>query len=150
MGVKAIGIEELLFQIKRNGELGAEAALDAMKDEGVLIRDLARKMAPVDTGDLEEAINVQTKQGRDWRGRFGFANVEIYIDSAANRVADYAYVMHEHLFPYGAYKLGPKSRAKQERNLEVMVGGKFLERAIMQREPGMIDRIAASVYRVIR
>jgi hypothetical protein len=101
------------------------------------IRDMARKMAPVDTGDLEKGIKIagDVSGARDALGRFSRVEVEVYIDMNApvadrpgKKLGDYAYEMHEHLTPYGRLQLGEKSRAKQGGS-DVTVGGGFLERA---------------------
>lgn len=102
------------------------------------IRDMARKMAPVDTEGLEKGIKIagDTSGARDALGRFARIEVEVYIDMDApvadrpgKKLGDYAYEMHEHLTPYGRLQLGEKSRAKQSSSSGVMVGGGFLERA---------------------
>lgn len=103
------------------------------------LRDLARKMAPRDHGNLEEAIKVRGEGiARDEGGRFARVEVEVYIDfdmdvpqRKGKKVGDYAYFIHEHQTPYGSWKLGAESQAKQAGQQE-RVGGGFMIRAAEQ------------------
>lgn len=157
MGVEVDGIEELKFLLRQAGAKGGKSAFRQMKKEAMEIRDLARQMAPVDEGDLESAIVVnEVGGGRDEEtGRFMQKALVVEVDGdqpvgdtskgEARTVGDYAYIMHEYLTPYGRFKLGKRSRQKQALNPSVMVGGKYLERAIAERENGMIGRIIEAV-----
>lgn len=157
MGVEVDGIEELKFLLRQAGAKGGKSAFRQMKKEAMEIRDLARQMAPVDEGDLESAIVVnEVGGGRDKEtGRFMQKAIAIEVDGdqtvgnastgEARTVGDYAYIMHEYLAPYGRFKLGKRSRAKQAANPGVMVGGKYLERAVAEREQGLIRRIIEAV-----
>lgn len=150
MGIKVSGIDELTFLLRQVGPKAQRGALDAMRDEAQDIVDLAKKYAPIDKGNLEEAIRFEEQGGgRDSAGRFARKEIVIGIDAdkpadANKTVGDYAYEMHEHLTPYGEYKLGPRSMQKQAGQSE-RVGGKFLERAVNKVSKGMIDRIIARV-----
>lgn len=155
MGLQITGVEELLLRLQRAEREVLKGAVDQMREEAKGIRDLARKMAPVDEGDLEKAIKYEEQRGRDARGRFAATTFLIGVDSTvvANspnregqkiKVGDYAYIMHEHLTPYGRYNLGPKSQAKQSGQQE-MVGGKFLERAAAEKEQGLVNRMLTKV-----
>lgn len=138
MPIKVTGIvdtENMLLNIDTTAKKRVRAAL-IKRAYG--IRDLARKMAPVDTHGLEKGIKVRgdVAGARDQLGRFTRVEVEVYIDMEApvadrpgKKLGDYAYEMHEHLTPYGRYKLGEKSRAKQSAQPDILVGGGFLERA---------------------
>lgn len=103
------------------------------------LRDIARKMAPRDHGNLEEAIQVRGDEAaRDDLGRFKRVEVEIYIDfnmdvpeRPGKKVGDYAYFIHEHLTPAGTWQLGEESMAKQAGQAE-RVGGGFMTRAAEQ------------------
>lgn len=102
---------------------------------------LARKMAPIDEGDLESAIQMrETNGGRDSAGRFVRKQFEVYVDgdmvgSDGKRVGDYAAFIHEHLEVYGepTYygqpRLGKRSLQKQS-GQNYAVGGAFLDRAL--------------------
>lgn len=158
MGVQVEGIDLLMFRLRRGGAKAQKGLSQAMLQEAMDIRDLARQMAPVDEGDLERAIKVRQPPGtrqRDALGRFVSASFIIEVDgdepAGTNRegkvttVGDYAYVMHEHLAPFGTYNLGKRSRAKQAANPGVMVGGKYLERAVAEIEQGLVNRLIEAV-----
>lgn len=139
MGIEVFGIEELKLRIKQTGDRAQRGVLDEMRKQAGEVRDLAVKFAPVDTGDLENAIKVkESSGGRDSTGRFVRKSIEVYVDVSA--AGEYAYIMHEHLTPYGAYNLGPKSRAKQASQSE-MVGGKYLERAAAERYDEIMQKV---------
>jgi hypothetical protein len=138
MGAKVSGIintEEMLLRLDSTAKRRVVKVLVKRAEQ---IRDLARKMAPVDEGNLEEAIKLRgdaVGRTRDEFGRFQRTEVDVYIDMDApvperpgHTVGDYAYEMHEHLTPMGPMQLGPASVAKQEGQQE-QVGGGFLERA---------------------
>lgn len=150
MGVTVSGISELTYLLRQAGPKAQKGAIDGMRKEADEIVELAKKYAPIDKGNLEEAINwEETAGGRDSLGRFAKKEIVIGIDgeksAGANKtVGDYAYEMHEHLTPYGEYGLGPLSEAKQRGQSE-LVGGKFLERAVEKVSKGMIQRILARV-----
>lgn len=102
---------------------------------------LAKKMAPVDEGDLESAIAMrETNGGRDDYGRFVSKQFEVYVDGDrvgddGKPVRDYAAYIHEYLEVYGepTYdgqpRLGKRSLQKQ-RGQNYAVGGAFLDRAL--------------------
>lgn len=157
MGVTVTGAEELRYLLKQAGQKAVKGAIDQMRKEAQKIADLARQMAPVDEGDLEKAIIVTEEGGgRDSSGRFARKQLSVGVDMDApagfNKrgeqitVGAYAYVMHEHLAPFGKFGLGPLSRLKQSRQ-SVMVGGKYLERALAEIEPGLINRVVLRVKR---
>lgn len=146
MGVKVEGIDELAYLIRQSGDKAAHGVVEQMRKEAKKMRDLARKMAPVDEHNLEKAIKMRELGGnRDRRGRFTRKSFEVFIDETApgtraESVGEYAYLMHEYLTPFGPYKLGPKSRQKQAGQTE-MVGGAFLERAVDEVSQDMMDRL---------
>lgn len=148
MGVKVSGIEELRLLLEQSGEKAVRGVFNKMVEEAGQIRDLARQYAPVDEGNLEAAIKVEVEGGgRDDRGRFVRKAVAVYIDpntpaEDGKTVGEYAWLMHEHLTPYGPLQLGERSQAKQS-GQSGMVGGKFLERAASEREKDMVKRLAA-------
>lgn len=139
MGVKVTGLvdaDNLLVAVETDTRRGAAREMVAA---GRRIRDLARKMAPVDIGNLEDAIQMTPdSEGppRDARGRFVRVEVEVYVETSkpvperpGKTVGDYAYEIHEHQTPMGPIPLGPHSQAKQASNSGITVGGGFLERA---------------------
>jgi hypothetical protein len=147
MSIEVTGIDTLEYLIQQAGARAQKGVADQMKKEAIAIRDLARKFAPLDHGNLEAAINVsENSGGRNEYGQFMRKSYTVFVDmthSAPNNktVGDYAYIMHEHLAPYGPYNLGPLSQAKQSRQSE-MVGGLYMDRAVDQVMKGMIGRLS--------
>jgi len=147
MGMEVEGVERLQFLLTQLGDKATEGVAAQMKKEAYAIRDLARKYAPIDHGNLEEAIKVETLGGgRDNAGRFARKSYSVFVDldmkgHDGRDIRRYAYLMHEHLTPYGPYNLGPNSQAKQEGQNE-MVGGMYLERAAADiASSGMMNRL---------
>lgn len=124
-------------------------------DEAHKIADLAKKMAPRDHANLEEAIKVRPdspERTRDELGRFVRTEVEVYVDGDMpvpqrpdKTVGDYAYEMHEHLTPFGPLQLGEESRAKQASNGGVEVGGGYLTRAVEELGADIVMRLASDM-----
>lgn len=155
MAVTVSGLDEFLINLQQTSEKAVRGAAAQMQVEADEIARVAKLMAPVDEHDLEDAIKVtKEKGGRDALGRFTKASFNIGVDPLAitrdNKtfVGEYAYMIHEHLAPYGDLKLGEKSRAKQAGN-PYLVGGKFLERAAALVEDGITNRIATLVTRIV-
>lgn len=146
MGMEVEGVEKLQFLLTQLGDKATDGVVDQMKKEAFAMRDLARKFAPLDHGNLEEAIKVETLGGgRGANGRFVRKSFSVYVDGNmkgydGRPIAEYAYIMHEHLTPYGPYNLGENSQAKQEGQRE-MVGGMYLERAAAEVSDGIMNRL---------
>lgn len=138
------GLSAMLLQI---GDRAVRGVSNVMVSEGKKIQELAVSNAPVDEGNLEEAIKIEIDRG----GINGRTRVSIFVDEDMDAghgktVGDYAARMHEGLAPYGsgAYNLGEKSR--QKANSGHNVGGKYMERAIDERE----DELMRKVYDIVR
>lgn len=133
------------------GERALRGISTVMEEEGNEIQALARSYAPVDEGDLESAIKIEKDRG----GENGRTRIFVYVDMDAPAdhgkvVGDYAMLMHEGLAPYGSgfYKLGKLSIEKLMAGNKV--GGKFMERAAIDRLPILISRVNAIVKRALR
>ncbi len=143
MPFEASNFDQLKLILKRVGNATDRAVMKALVEKGVELRDLARAGAPVDYGNLEQAIKLQhIGDLRGSSGRFlaGGGSVMVYIDNSMpapstpgekgeRTVGDYAWYIHENQTPYGPIPLGPKSQEKQDANPEVVVGGGFMDRA---------------------
>jgi len=142
-----LSVQEMLLNLDHEG---ARRVVRELYKQALKTRDLARKFAPVDEGNLEEAIKVHPDElgvKRDAFGRFARTEVEVYIDMDmpidgrdGKTVGDYAYIQHEWLTPYGPWKLGEKSVRKQNGQSE-QVGGGFLERAAQAIEDEIEDAL---------
>lgn len=146
MGIRVEGVvstQRMLARLDSTAKKRVVAELYKLARETMM---LARQMAPLDKGFLEKAIKMHPeKMGRqrDGLGRFTRTEVEVYIDLSmaipgrpGKTIGDYAYEIHEHLSPYGSWKPGKGTQAKQAANSGVVVGGGFLERAAEE-----IDRV---------
>jgi hypothetical protein len=130
------GVEQLKLQLQRLKGVTIVANAE-LKIAAAEMADLARKMAPVDKGNLEKAIKVRY-EGIGGSGRFqaGGGAYTVYVDNNVpldgrdgKTVGDYAWELHEHLTPAGEMQLGPLSVEKQTSDPSIVVGGKFIERA---------------------
>lgn len=146
MGVKIEGVEKLLLNLRQIGEHAVKGVSDEIRRGAYEIRDLAREYAPVDEGNLEEALSIEINRD-DINGRL---QAFVYIDvghaarkSVTGDVGGYAMRMHE-----GFYKLGPKSRAKDGGRRRV--GRKFLQRAADELSEEIMARVQAKVARYLK
>jgi hypothetical protein len=145
MGMQLEGAEELMVMLRQLGPKATDGIFEQMKAEAKTIQNLARSYAPIDHGNLEDAIKVEVLSGgRDARGRFMRKALSVFIDMEAEGyngepMSQYAYIMHEHLTPYGPLNLGEKSAAKNAGSGRV--GGRFLERAADEVSAGVMNRL---------
>jgi hypothetical protein len=157
MSFNTQGMDELKLQLQRLRDVSIVANAELKKCAGE-IADLARKMAPIDEGNLEKAIKVRYEGvDRNALGQFvkGGGAYTIYVDNDmpvdgrdGKTVGDYAWIMHEHLTPAGDMNLGPKSEEKQA-SQSIQVGGKFLERASEAMRDGIYSRLANIVHKYV-
>lgn len=144
----------LLHQV---GDRATRGISDVMREEGEIIRDLARDNAPVDDYDLERAITMDV----DRSGVHGRTQVYIYVDedvegADGKAVREYATLMHEGLAPYGSGFAGdvwnpnyPESKSKLKAAAGYAVGGKFLTRALKERYAIMMRKVKVIAERVL-
>jgi hypothetical protein len=153
MGLKVeFDADSVIATIAGVGRDASREAFNALKEGGKEIRDLAREYAPVDDGDLENAI-VSEPVARE-------TTVHVGIDPRATdelgrSVNGYGQMLHEMQTigggsvpaGMGLYGLGPKSQAKDGgRNV---VGGKFLERAYQEKVREILRKTGIRVKRLI-
>jgi hypothetical protein len=155
MGMTLEGADEAMALLYQTGHRVTRGVVGQMRSEAEAIQKLAKKYAPLDHGNLEDAIKVKTLGGgRDELGRFMRKSFEVSIDMNATghlgeSISKYAYEMHELLLPYGAggFNLGKLSRQKDAGR--GVVGGRFLERAVSEVSNGTMNRliqVAASYF----
>lgn len=146
MGLKVEGTQALMAMLEQVGERAVRGVSDEIKKGAEEIAELAIKYAPVDEGNLEDAIKVEfDRYGINRRIR-----ATVYVDLDVRGadgvpVGRYAMAMHEGLAPYGsgAFNLGAKSRAKDGGTGRV--GGKYLERAINELSPEIFARVQRKI-----
>lgn len=134
MGMKIeFNFRKIEAKILQTGERAVKGMSAVMRKRAVLIRDLARSYAPVQSGLLERNIDYVTLKDANRRNTY---LVYIDTDAAAGRrhgtLGDYAAVMERRLRPYGSggFQLGKLSRAKAAGG--AAVGGRFFKRAVEQ------------------
>lgn len=158
-------IEKFKIQLSRLAEIPnvANEELKACADE---VAKKARDMAPIDYGDLKQAIQVGRRGAQGAGGRFvsGLSNYEIFINErhpvsdaekrkhGVTHVGEYAWWVHEHMgwASRPSPQFNPSDRSVQEglkRGVEA--GGKFLERALLLLEPGIYARVNRKVSETI-
>ncbi|QIG69079.1 putative tail component protein [Rhizobium phage RHph_N1_15] len=119
--MKVTGVKETVLRLRNIGQRVHENARKTMHAAADRIVETAKKMAPVDEHNLEEAI--VKRVGYEGTRRRLAIDIEILPVVNGVRVEDYATYMHE-----GNYKLGPKSQVKNDTQSET-VGRGFLTRA---------------------
>jgi hypothetical protein len=112
-------------RLKQIGERAVSHGADAMRKTADEMQELARDIAPIKTGDLEEAIEVGEERGDNRR-----IEVFVYLDKTqtVHRGFEYGSRMHKSLTPVGPLNLGPLSEAKNSSS-PLPVGGAFIRRA---------------------
>jgi hypothetical protein len=148
MGLTVTGLSETVVKLRRTEQRTSKKLLRHMRSSAIKIRDLAREFAPVDEGNLEEAIVVaESKEGFMGRNR----SVEM-IGVDPSRLGEgytkygfrYDIQMHE-----GVYDLGDASKAKANSNGK-KVGAKYLSRAWQELEPQITAKAKAIVADEVR
>ena len=145
-----LNVDQMLLNVDMNTK---KRITQKMWVKAVAIQQLAIRMAPIDEGNLEKAIKVRPEHPgrlRNEAGRFERQEIEVYIDMNMpvpgrpdKTVGDYAYIIHEHLTPFGPMNLGPLSREKQS---GAQVGGGFLTRAMEELSAGVITDLALDMF----
>jgi hypothetical protein len=156
MGIQVEGIDQLRVLLTQGGQKAVRGVIEQMRKEATAIKDKAQEMAPLEFGNLEQAIKMrEVGGGRNSFGQFSRKSFEVYVDGEmpvperpGKRVSDYAWEVHQHLTPYGMKKLGEWSQAKQSTSNEV-VGGGFMERAVAKVTDKMMGRLIDAANRAL-
>ncbi len=146
-------VKRLSLNINQLGEKAVHHVSDIMRDEGHKIEELAREFAPIDEGNLEEAITYEEDRG----GINRRLRVRVFVDedypgsNGAATVREYAMIMHERLYNPetgdGEMKLGPMSREKAASG--ALVGGKYMERAYKERAESLFSRVIRIIKKAL-
>jgi hypothetical protein len=125
---------DLAQVLQQRGGRIVKAINDQMQLEMKAVQKLAIAYAPVDEGNLENAIKLSNENRR--RTWTVYVDESMPDDTGRYTVGDYAMWLHE-----GVYELGPKSQAKSGGGGKV--GRKYLERAFQDiLNTGAVDRLA--------
>lgn len=165
MSFEIEGIEQIKLKLQRLNDV-PQIADEELKKCAEDLADKARAMAPVDYGDLKEAIQVARRGAQGAGGRFvkGISNYEVLINNrhpvsdpfkqkyGTDYVGEYAWYVHEHMgWGSNSADLMPSDKSiAAGAAAGVEAGGKFLERALedMRDEIGM--RLAQAVRKHIK
>lgn len=144
------GLDDVIARLERVGAKTCDAERELMEKSAEQMRDRAKMYAPVDEGNLEEAIKTRPVKRAGINGR----NVhEVYVDKdeLGEGYSKYGHrydiTMHED--PQGNSGKGPRSQAKAE-SLGVFVGPKFLERALEEMRRPIEEAARAIAKRFIK
>lgn len=134
MAFKATGIRDVVKNVQNFAKSTNRQSRRVMDRYAEKMEKLARDNAPVDTGNLEEAIEGHT---RTRIGRRKTITVEIndFRHDDGTPANDYGALLHE----TRDWKLGPKSQAKAAGGKQV--GSKFIERAVDELLPDLVKDI---------
>lgn len=136
------GVKTLQYKLRRLDDEVNRDLTNTFNKGATEIRDLARKYAPRDLANLEEAIKTEKSPSKK--------RIDVYVDTKlpvperpGHFVGEYARRMHE-----GYYDLGKRSLAKQSR-LKVKVGRKYLERALKDLRAPLIKKMENLVRKIV-
>ena len=156
MGLRTdFDIDVIVAKMRAVGKDASQAGFLAIKEGSIVMRNTARKYAPIDDGDLEKAIITENIP----------AEKTVYLGISQNTtdgkgvsVEKYGMIMHEGLFPYGTGGAGyvgnptvnPPTKSTIKDAGRGVVGGKFLERAYLENVRKIVERAGFLVKRVLR
>lgn len=145
MGLIVKGLQAVQARISRTETKVMDGSLRALRAMADLVVAEARRNAPVDTGDLENAIVAIEERERTSLGQFGQISIRVGVDVTKlqlhlHKGFDYSIPMHED----PNYNLGPRSEAKQNAQGNV-VGYKYLERALKDNEAEIRRRVEKAI-----
>ena len=160
MGFESEGISELKMRLQRLADVPAIATAE-LSDCADDLQQKARDMAPIDYGDLKDAIMVNEVGGsaRNAKGQFMKGALREFIVYVKNDrplqhptnemhvVGDYAWKVHEYMgWGSNVTTFMPSEKSVIEGEMHgVEAGGKFLERAMNELEPNIHMRLAKIV-----
>lgn len=148
MGLSIKRVEETIIRLRRMEEKTHKRILRRLRRAAIDIRDLARDNAPVDLGNLENAIEDIASREGNREVRYVGVNPDKLGDGYQVNGFRYDIAMHIGIVNGEPYELGPRSRAKQNTGKDV--GPFYLERAAKSLTPGIqadINRILSEVTR---
>ncbi|UKL14923.1 putative tail component [Pseudomonas phage hairong] len=149
MGLTVKNLAAVMLNFARAEEKVAKGSLAQLRKSADKIVKLARDYAPVDTEDLEGAIEAQEGRERTSLGRFGATTIDVGVNISKLNLEehggyDYSIRMHED----PNYNLGPRSQAKQSGSGK-QVGYKYLQRAMEDLRVEITRDMAEAVRRSV-
>lgn len=140
--IKASGINDLVGELRHAADRVSDTARKTMHREADKIVKLAKQMTPVDKHNLEESIKKVVSYGD--RGRLQI-DIEVGGTIRGVNVDKYAVIIHEN---YDEMNPGPETMKKQQANPQVIVGRKFLERAMTAHEDKLTNAMISETLKV--
>lgn len=113
MAMKFINLSQVLADIDGSRRAVIDAARNAVRDGAQIIQKQAVTNAPIDTGELEESIELKVNRAVSP----GVYQVDVLVSDKASK---YAWIVHE----YSWDRRGPKTREKGPQ-----AGPRYLARA---------------------
>lgn len=142
MGMKIVGtsIEQAIINLTQTGERAVKGVSAVLQKGGEQIAETAKVMAPVEHGDLINAIKALPMKGDNNRKEIVVTIDPDAVDERGVSVLYYGTIMNEALEPYGTggYKLGKLSKALRASGAPI--GGKFMERALKEHRADIIEK----------
>ena len=148
MGLKTDGMKVLKIQMQRVATALPNAVDAELRTVAYEVHEKAKAMAPIDYGDLKDAIKVRRLGVQGAGGRFikGRSLYETYLDmnqavrdpekldDGYTRVGEYAWEVHQHMGWGGHWRplMPSKKSVEAGRQAGVEAGGRFMERAILE------------------
>lgn len=149
MGVTIQGVSSTLASLRRSERRTNKRMLRLMRRGAQEVADRARQYAPVDEGNLEDAIEVAETSERFFGNARQVSLVGVNPEKLGEGYTKYGYRYDIRMHEDTTYELGPRSRAKQEATGK-KVGSKFLARAYTELEPSIrarAEQIARDIER---
>jgi hypothetical protein len=137
ISMKISGVEQMLAQLQNVAERVSDTSRKTMHRNADAIVKLAKLQVPRDTGDLEESIRKEVSYDTGRNGR-----LVLTLTFGGGNVDRYGIEIHEN---YDIANAGPQTQAKMRANPGVVIGRKFLERAIDQYLPKLNKAMIESV-----
>ncbi|MBO6507506.1 MAG: HK97 gp10 family phage protein [Roseibium sp.] len=138
----ASGTDAIALKLRNASERVSDRARKVMHRKADQIVELAKLQAPVDKHNLEDSIEKRVTYGL--RGRL---QVDITVGGIVRGVdvSQYAVQIHEN---YNQMQMGEGTKQKQKDNPQVVVGRKFLSRAVEFHREALKQEMIQDVLKV--
>ena len=142
--------KKFIRRFKRQQKNINKAVELGVKHAAKVLELTAKEQAPVDEGPLEDAIKSTVSEANKSYSADIFVD-EAAVDAKGRAVIIYAELQHRKLAPAGHWKLGPKSREKQQHAKPgIIVGGEFMNRAVDVQKRDILKAFDATIRGVTR
>lgn len=139
MGLKIFGADKVVAFLRNMALKVPDHARRTMHKSADEIVIRAKLFCPHDTGALEDSIHKEVGYGV--RGR-------LEVDIVAGEGLDYATMIHEN-YENVVQHPGPGTEAKMAANPGVVIGSKFVTRAVDEQAPKMAPKMIEAIQTII-